>query len=65
MAVLPAAGSGTTTVGRYLTDAASLIASRVSDLADTAARHRPLWMQALGQPPADPNQQRNPALASS
>jgi conjugative relaxase-like TrwC/TraI family protein len=42
----------------YLSDAATLIAARVSDLADTAVRLRQPWTSALGQPPADPDRAR-------
>jgi hypothetical protein len=45
-------------VAQYLHDAKELIASRVTELADTAVRHRPPWMQPLGQPPADPEFKR-------
>ena len=41
-------------LARYLNDAAALITARISELADTAVRHRPPWMSLLGQPPADP-----------
>jgi hypothetical protein len=39
---------------QYLADAAGLIRSRVSNLADTAARSRPPWTALLGHPPDDP-----------
>jgi conjugative relaxase-like TrwC/TraI family protein len=42
----------------YLRDAAALITSRISDLADTAVRHRQPWTSALGQTPADPDSAR-------
>jgi conjugative relaxase-like TrwC/TraI family protein len=38
----------------YLTDAAALITARVSELADASIRERPVWMNMLGQQPADP-----------
>jgi conjugative relaxase-like TrwC/TraI family protein len=42
----------------YINDAATLIATRVSSLADAAVRHRPPWMSPLGQQPADPDRAR-------
>jgi hypothetical protein len=51
-------GRDSTGISRYLTEAASLISSRVSAIARTAVRHRPSWMQALGQPPGDPEHER-------
>ena len=42
----------------YLDDAAALITTRVTDLADTAIRFRPPWTSALGQQPADPGRAR-------
>jgi hypothetical protein len=52
------AGSDSTGISRYLAEAAALIASRVNEIASTAVRHRPPWMQALGQPPDDPERER-------
>jgi len=43
---------------QYLHDARELITARVVELADTAVRHRPPWMQPLGQPPTDPDLNR-------
>jgi hypothetical protein len=43
-------------LARYLREASDLIASRVSELADTAVRHRPAWMNLLGHAPDDPAQ---------
>jgi hypothetical protein len=45
-------------LGHWLTEAADLITARVDELAVTAARHRPPWMLPLGQPPADPEAER-------
>jgi conjugative relaxase-like TrwC/TraI family protein len=45
-------------LGRWLNDAADLITARVDELAGTAVRHRPPWMLPLGQPPADPERER-------
>jgi hypothetical protein len=39
-----------TAIGQYLNDAATLITTRVAELADAAIRHRPPWMLALGHP---------------
>jgi conjugative relaxase-like TrwC/TraI family protein len=42
----------------YIDDAAALISTRVTDLADTAIRLRHPWTSALGQQPADPDRAR-------
>jgi hypothetical protein len=52
----PAASSPAIT--GYLHEAANLISSRVGELADSAVRHRPPWMQSPGQPPNDPDHER-------
>jgi hypothetical protein len=44
---------------QYLHDARELITARVAELADVAVRHRPPWMQPLGQPPADRDRDLN------
>jgi hypothetical protein len=41
-----------------LAEAGDLITARVDELAATAVRHRPPWMLPLGQPPADPEAER-------
>ena len=45
-------------LGQWLTEAGDLITARVDELAVTAVRHRPPWMLPLGQPPADPEAER-------
>ena len=45
-------------LGQWLTEAGDLITARVDELAATAVRHRPPWMLPLGQPPADPEAER-------
>jgi conjugative relaxase-like TrwC/TraI family protein len=45
-------------LGRWLTEAGDLITARVDELAATAVRHRPPWMLPLGQPPHDPEAER-------
>jgi len=42
----------------YIDDAAIAIAARVTELADTAIRHRPPWMSLLGQQPTAPDRAR-------
>ncbi len=54
----PQSSVGSPAVAQYLRDAMELINTRVAELADTAVRHRPPWMQPLGQPPADPERKR-------
>jgi conjugative relaxase-like TrwC/TraI family protein len=53
-----ASSTSSTELARYLTDAASLITSRVDELASVAVRHRPPWMQALGYTSGDPESER-------
>jgi len=55
--VTPAAGE-TAPLTAYIDDAATLITARVTELADTAIRHRPPWMSLLGQQPAAPGRAR-------
>jgi hypothetical protein len=43
-------------LARYLREASDLISARVGELADTAVRHRPAWMNLLGHAPDDPAQ---------
>jgi hypothetical protein len=43
-------------LARYLREASDLISARVGELADIAVRHRPAWMNLLGQAPDDPVQ---------
>jgi hypothetical protein len=45
-------------LGQWLTEAGDLITARVDELAATAVRHRPPWMLPLGQPPGDPESER-------
>jgi hypothetical protein len=45
-------------LGQWLTEAGNLITARVDELAATAIRHRPPWMLPLGQPPSDPETER-------
>jgi hypothetical protein len=54
----PAPAGASSAVAQYLNDATDLITSRVAELADTAIRHRPPWMQPLGQPATDPEHKR-------
>jgi hypothetical protein len=55
---MAAADRANAPLARYLNDAAALITARISELADTAVRHRPPWMSLLGQPPANPARAR-------
>jgi hypothetical protein len=50
--------SVTPTISGYLAEAAGLISSRVDEITSSAVRHRPPWMQALGQPPDHPELER-------
>jgi hypothetical protein len=43
-------------LARYLREASDLISARVGELTDTAVRHRPAWMNLLGQAPDNPAQ---------
>jgi hypothetical protein len=51
-------GDGNRPLGQWLTEAGDLITARVDELAATAVRHRPPWMLPLGQPPGDPEAER-------
>jgi hypothetical protein len=49
----PDSAADASPLARYLLEASDLIASLVSELADTAVRHRPAWMNLLGRGPHD------------
>jgi conjugative relaxase-like TrwC/TraI family protein len=55
--LLATAGEAAPLTG-YINDAATIITARVTDLADTAIRHRPPWMSVLGGPPTAPDRAR-------